>query len=304
MSESNIHVFGHLELRGGGGEEVDLARTLASHGVASLAPNQVDHERLTLTTTIAVNAQVARTVVVAREPGARLSLAAVDGPVAGTEAEHLRLCARYMLRLDQDLGPFYAMAAADPELSWVVMGAGRMLRGQSVFEDTVKTICTTNCSWAATERMVAGLVARLGATDAQGRRAFPTPTAMAQVGDDFYRTEVRAGYRGRYLRELAERVAGGGLDLEALNDAELSDEDLERRLLDLPGVGPYAAAHIMLTSLGRCGPLVLDSWTLPTWSQLSGREPTRAAIEARFNGFGAFRGLAFWLYLTRSWVPG
>ena len=58
--------------------------------------------------------------------------------------------------------PFYAAAAASPELRWVTPGAGRMTRCQTVFEDVVKTICTTNCTWSATVRMVQGLVAGLG----------------------------------------------------------------------------------------------------------------------------------------------
>ena len=76
------------------------------------------------------------------------------------------------------------------------------------------------------------------------------------------------------------------------------------RLLALPGVGPYAAAHVMLTSLGRYSRLVLDSWTRPTYGKLSGARSALkdATIERRFKRYGEWAGLAFWLYLTRSWV--
>ena len=63
-------------------------------------------------------------------------------------------------------------------------GAGRMLRSPTVFEDLVKTICTTNCTWSATVRMVTALVDELGVA-AFGGRTFPTPAAMAAAGDDF-----------------------------------------------------------------------------------------------------------------------
>ena len=43
-----------LELVGAGGEPVDLRRTLASHGVADLPPNEIDEEAWTLTTTLAL----------------------------------------------------------------------------------------------------------------------------------------------------------------------------------------------------------------------------------------------------------
>jgi 3-methyladenine DNA glycosylase/8-oxoguanine DNA glycosylase len=69
-------------------------------------------------------------------------------------------------------------------------------------------------------------------------------------------------------------------------------------------VGPYAAAHVMLTSLGRYSRLVLDSWTRPTYGKLAGaRRPLKdSTIERRFRRYGDWSGLAFWLYLTRSWV--
>ena len=115
---------------------------------------------------------------------------------------------------------------------------------------------------------------------------------------------MRAGYRGPYLKALAEDVAQGQIDLEQLNDTALPDDEVAARLLALPGVGPYAAAHVMLTSLGRYSRLVLDSWTRPTYRKLVGARRTLkdATIERRFKSYGEWAGLAFWLYLTRSWV--
>src|SRR5437762_12474130 len=112
-----------------------------------------------------------------------------------------------MLRLDDDLQPFYLAMSADPEFMWITSeGAGRLLRSPTVFEDLVKSICTTNCSWALTDKMVTGLVKNLGRECEDGRRNFPTPEAMAEAPSEFYREEVRAGYRAPYFKELAERV--------------------------------------------------------------------------------------------------
>src|SRR5260370_39597849 len=60
---------------------------------------------------------------------------------------------RHILSLDLDLTPFYAVAAEDPDLAWVLTGAGRMVRSPTVFEDVVKTICTTNPSWGGRTRL-------------------------------------------------------------------------------------------------------------------------------------------------------
>ena len=76
-----------------------------------------------------------------------------------------------------------------------LVGAGRMLRGATVFEDVVKTICTTNTAWSGTRRMTAALVDNLG-VEAPGRaHAFPTPEAMAAAPERFYKEVARAGYR-------------------------------------------------------------------------------------------------------------
>jgi len=283
-----------LELKGAGGEPVDLRRTLASHGVADLPPNVIEDEAARLTTTL----QLPRGAATVRVSPARPGIARVEGrgPRAGV-VETMR----HMLRLDADLSAFYALAADDPDLSWTSAGAGRMMRSPTIFEDVVKTICTTNCAWSATVRMTTALVEHLGEEAPDGRRAFPSPSAMAEADDAFYRDVVRAGYRGAYLRSLAASVADGILDLEALNDPELSDDEVAEGLIALPGCGPYATAHMMML-LGRYSRLILDSWTRPTYARLNGRKAADRTIERRFRRYREYAGLAFWLYLTRDWV--
>jgi 3-methyladenine DNA glycosylase/8-oxoguanine DNA glycosylase len=298
-------------LVGPGGEKVDLHRTLASHGGASLPPMRLDGRAPSLDTTLAVAGGRPRRVRVgAGSPGH--GVVTVLGTRPGARARAGILAGvRHILRLDEDLSGFYALAASEPELAWVTEGAGRMLRSATVFEDVVKTVCTTNCAWSATERMVGALVEHLG-EPARGApssgpygRTFPAPAAMAKAGEGFYRDVVRAGYRGRYLRELAQLVAGGAVDLEELGRAspdEPSDEELAARLQAHPRRGPYAAAHIMMM-LGRYSRLILDSWTRPTYARLTGGRPVKdRRIEWRFRRYGRYAGLAFWLFLTRDWV--
>jgi N-glycosylase/DNA lyase len=281
-----------IQLRGAGGEPVDLRRTLHSHGVASLPPHRLDGDTLEVTLALSHGA---RTVTLAP---ARRGHAHVDGDARAVPV------LRKMLRLDDDLSAFYAVAAADEDLRWAAEGAGRMLRSATLFEDVVKTICTTNCAWGGTVRMTTALVAELGAEAPGGGRAFPSPTVMAETDESFYRDVARAGYRGPYLRSLAASVADGTTVLEELEDPELPDDEVAARLLALPGVGPYAAAHVMTTALGRYSRLILDSWTRPTYMRLAGakRKLADKTIERRFKRYGPYAGLAFWLYLTKDWV--
>jgi N-glycosylase/DNA lyase len=298
-------------LVGPSGEPVDFRRTINGHGVTSLPPMQIDEAAHTLCVTLALAERPARTVTISSgRPGIGSIQVHGTGPDE-VEAALILRAVRHILRLDEDLTPFYAVAAADPALAWVTAGAGRMTRCQTVFEDVVKTVCTTNCAWSATVRMINALVSELGEpapnAPAEGwaGRAFPTPAAMAAADDEFYRAVARCGYRGAYLRKLAQAIVDQELDLEALGAAgpeTLSDDDLATRLLALPGVGPYAAAHIM-TMLGRYSRMIFDSWTRPTYAKMVGRDGiTDREIAERFAPYGRYAGLAFWLTITREWL--
>jgi 3-methyladenine DNA glycosylase/8-oxoguanine DNA glycosylase len=293
-----------IPLLGAGGEPVGFTRTLMSHGVADLPPNAIASDGSQLQTVLRADGRAWLIELTSPEP----ALAWVRAPTAEPTAaarEQLLAQVRHMLRLDEDLSAFYAAAAADPALAWVTAGAGRMLRSPTVFEDVIKTLCTTNCAWSGTVRMVSALVGELGAQaeGAPDRRSFPTPAAMAAAAPDFYREVARAGYRGPYMRAIAIEVADGRLDLEALADPERGDQEVAEALLALPGIGPYAVAHVMML-LGRYRRLILDSWTRPTYRRLSGRpRVTDKGIERAFRRYRRFAGLAFWLTLTEGWVP-
>jgi N-glycosylase/DNA lyase len=297
-----LTLVAEIPLVGAGGEPVDFVRTIVSHGVAELPPNRLDFEARALETTLPV-ASSARTVRLTSARG-KLRIDMVAGSAGIRASSGLETTVAHMFRLDEDLSAFYSTVRKDAELAWCAEGAGRMLRAPTVFEDVVKTICTTNTSWSGTRKMTHALVDNLGVKAPGGGRTFPTPEAMAEVDEGFYREVVRSGYRGPYFMQLATDVAEGTIDLEALHDPDLPDDEAAARLLALPGVGPYAAAHVMLTSLGRYSRLVLDSWTRPTYYKLSGARSAvkDATIERRFKRYGDWAGLAFWLYLTRGWV--
>lgn len=298
-------------LVGAGGEPVDLVRTLNSHGFVDLPPMRPAADYRSLEITLPTGRGRPRTVRIHAGRDGHGAMTVLGPAISASTASRLSATVRHVLRLDADLSAFYTIAAEDPDLSWVVTGAGRMVQSPTVFEDVVKTVCTTNCTWSATRRMVDAIVEHLGeaapGAPAEGPfgRAFPTPERMAEAGEGFYRDVARAGYRGAYLIAIARSVAEGGTDLERFSRAstdELPDEEMEAELLALPGVGPYAAAHIMMT-VGRYHRLILDSWTRPTYAKKVGRKAVKdAAIERRFRHYGTYAGLAFWLLLTRDWV--
>jgi 3-methyladenine DNA glycosylase/8-oxoguanine DNA glycosylase len=126
-----------LPLRGAAGEPVDFLRTIASHGVAELPPNDLSLEEHTLVTTLPVGAS-ARTVRIT-SVGRKLRLELAAGSAGARARDTLSAAVSHMFRLDEDLSGFYAVVVEDEELDWCALGAGRMLRAPTVFEDVVKT---------------------------------------------------------------------------------------------------------------------------------------------------------------------
>lgn len=166
----------------------------------------------------------------------------------------------------------------------------------------MKLLFTTNCSWAATRKMTANLVAALGEEAPSGQRAFPTPEACAEQDGSFYREVVRAGYRAEACVALARAFAEGGLSDERLRARDVATDELRSRLLALRGFGPYAAGQALRLA-GHYDDLALDSWCRGKLARLQGRRrpPKDAAIERAYRLFGSYRGLALWMDLTSDW---
>lgn len=226
----------------------------------------------------------------------------VEGSSIKDHADEILQAVRHILRLDDDFDDFYRSVDKDETLEWAGrMNAGRLLRSHTVFEDLVKTMCTTNCSWALTKNMTTNLVRMLGEPAADGKHAFPTPRALAGVPEEFFRKEIRAGYRSPYFVELTEAVAGGKLNPEEWLVSELPTVELKKEIKKVKGIGDYAAENL-LKLLGRYDGLALDSWLRAGFYKKHNREKACAdkKIEKHYRKFGKWKGLAMWCDMTRE----
>ncbi|PYS45309.1 MAG: Fe-S cluster assembly protein HesB [Acidobacteria bacterium] len=282
--------------------DFNFRRTVMSHGWCALLPFEFDKTTWTL---IRVLDAGEATPVTVRITSAKRALAIeLSRRLKKASVENVIRDVRHMFRLDDDLQVFYKSVSAEAEFAWIAdEGAGRLLRSPTVFEDLVKMICTTNCSWALTEKMVAGLVNKLGKVSDDGRKSFPSAAAMARRPVGFFRDKIRSGYRAPYLKELAQRVARGSLEVESWLTSDLPVAELLKEMKSVKGVGNYAAENL-LKLLGRYDGLALDSWTRAQFARV--RNQDRAANDKKISRFyarfGSWRGLVLWCDMTRHWL--
>lgn len=281
-------------------EDFNFKRTILSHGWCELPPFEIDEEKWILSTVVA--ADRAFTVEIFFEDGLKVKVTS-GKPGKKVEAKIISDI-NHILRLDDDFSDFYKSLRAEKEFSWIAKEkSGRILRSATVFEDLVKSICTTNCSWSLTKKMVTNLVEKLGEPAENGKHLFPTAEAMANMPAKFYQEEIRAGYRGPYLKELAERAVKGELNLQSWLNSGLTTDELKKEMKKIKGVGDYAAENL-LKLVGRYDGLALDSWLRSRFYEKyrDGVPCDDKEIYSHYERYGKWRGLFIWLEMTKKWV--
>lgn len=278
-------------------------QTVNSHGWSALLPFVWDGETSVLSRVFYTHGHSAAVNVSLGRDGAHINIKCGDKLNKKSREKIVREVG-HVLRFDDDLSDFYRMAKSDKALSWIAgHKAGRIMRSPTVFEDLVKTICTTNCSWAMTKIMTRNLVEKLGAKTSCGRNAFPTPEAMANKKTEFYTAQIKAGYRASYLKELAQKVADGKFDPESWLTTDLPTDELKKEMKQVKGVGDYAADNL-LKLVGRYDGLALDSFLRAEFykTHREGSKCSDKEIEKHYERFGKWRGLVIWCDMTKEHI--
>jgi 3-methyladenine DNA glycosylase/8-oxoguanine DNA glycosylase len=201
------------------------------------------------------------------------------------------------------LAPFYAAAADDPVLSASIehnFGA-KGKSAFSMFDAVIDVICAQNTAFRRLYTMRANLAAAFGEPLVTAERVYhasPTPAQLAVAPVEAIRA-CGVGYRDRYIKGIAQAVAGG-VDLEPLRGMPRSEARAE--LMKLPGVGPYTADLGLIIGARRQETLFIDVFmraVLRTF-YFDG-EPVSDATLARFaeERWGPYQGYA-WLYLSTN----
>ncbi len=135
-------------------------------------------------------------------------------------------------------------------------GEGIRILKQDPWEMLISFIISQRKSIPAIRTSIERLCEHFGEKK-DGFWAFPTPEAIMKADTETL-SACGLGYRLEYVRDAAEKVKYGQLDLEGIR--ALSDEDMLAALKTVKGVGDKVANCIMLFAYGRTGRVPVDVW--------------------------------------------
>ena len=266
--------------------DYDLPRDVCSYGYFLLAPNVWDLDALTMTRTLGLDDGTA-TIVLSQPDGRGGPVRAISDRALSRkeQSEAKRLIARMLNLHDDGLKAFHTL---DPR--WKKSGRGRLFRSPTLFEDMVKTITSCNVTWPSTVNMNRRLCEVINP-------GFPTPGQMARRRPQSLRSRCGVGYRDVRLVELGKMFHRGEIDEAWLADPDSDDQAVFKKLLELPGVGPYAASNIMML-LGRYSRLAIDSESIRHGKDVLGFKGTERQIakklEKHYEPFGRHKFRSYW----------
>ncbi len=231
------------------------------------------------------------------KPGTALTCV-FDRVLTGGERKEVKAQIARMLRLDEDAAHVAAFHEVDPR--WESSGRARLFRSPSFFEDVLKTVTSCNVTWPGTLSMNRRLCEVVGKGG-----GFPEARVLARQRPALLRSRCRVGYRDARIIELARLFVAdkkGGVDIEWFEDPATSDDEIHKALIDLPGIGPYAAANIMQL-LGRYSRLPLDTESVRHGRAVLGFKGSSAQVMKRVHAhFAPFGENAFRSYWFEMWV--
>ena len=295
-----------------------LSQAICSYGYFCLAPNRwvpgkSDDEGYLvrpLTYKTSDNESSTALVAVGQDTNTKSVVLAInfgdmgDGNIKFREKQHEQLTVQIerMIRLDTSLEGFHEVY---PEAR--KRGFGRLYRSPTIFEDMVKTITNCNMKWGGTVEMNAKLCRNVGSDG-----AFPTPEEIYAVGPDFLKEHCRVGYRGKYIWNLAKSIVEGQLDLTrdlgstASGECLKSRDDVQKELLKLSGIGPFAANNI-LQLMGYFDSHPYDTETVRLWKEEFGapKSATKTEIfklaKAHYSDYAPYEFTAYWYDLWKNY---
>jgi N-glycosylase/DNA lyase len=219
-------------------------------------------------------------------------------PMTSHEKLSIKGSLETLIGADQDLTDFYRMAKKDDILQHAVKDLYGMHDTQTayLFNSVVLSICLQMAKLDRSEKMMASINRSYGTRvefDDKEILVEPAAESIEKLKPREFAKRCNLGYRAKYIVGSANMIAHGFPDTLQIMSMPL--DDAKEKLMELPGVGDYAADII-----NPHGGFPIDAWSVDVFGRLFfGKEPdnAREAIEAvKKEGmcrWGGFAWMAF-----------
>jgi len=178
----------------------------------------------------------------------------------------LRATLTVSLGADQDLNYFYAFAMKDEILKHTVESLYGMHDTQAVtlFNSVILSICLQMARLKRSEEMMDAINRKYGETIRFDKRQVvlqPTAERISRLDPKVLAKECKLGYRAKYIVGAAKMIVAGFPTIQEI--MEMPPEKAKEKLIELPGVGDYAA-DIINPHAG----FPIDAWSVDVFGLL------------------------------------
>lgn len=231
-----------------------------------------------------------------------------EAPCSEMAVDEMQRTIHHWLALDSDMPPFYAAVQHDaPMMETVTRLRGlHILRTDTLFEALMVTIIEQQIALSAAQKAERWLLHTYGERlhhNGHDYYAFPTPETLAALTVEALTPLKITFIRMGRMIAIAQAIADGRLDLEALR--QQPPEVVYQALIALNGIGHWTAAWTMIRALGvflyvGSADVALRAAVNHYWRGERGRA-SRADTDAHFASYGDYAGLAS-VYTLMRWA--
>ncbi len=214
------------------------------------------------------------------------------------ERKQLLKTSSWMLSLEEDISPFYAMAKHDSLVSNLTedLCGMRMTRNPDLFSRLILAVTLQMAPIKRSDQMMDLLITEYGERvrfDGKEIPYWPSAETIAKAHVSELRQKCKLGYRAKVLKGIAKALTGGfpsPMELDAM-----PPEKAKTKLMELKGIGEYSADIVSLP-VG----FALDIWSAKIFSLLlhrvkpeSPRDEIPGLKKAAEERWGKWRGYVF-----------
>jgi len=228
-------------------------------------------------------------------------------PRAMAEVEAAVRYVREWLDLDTDLSPFYHSAQGDPLLSELIREfAGLRIIGlPDLFEAMCWAVMGQQVNVAFAYAIKKQFVEAFGTYEEWNGRClwlFPKPDVIAQLSVDSLKAVQLTSRKAECVIDIAQRAANGTLSKERLL-SPANEQEIEQRLVNIRGVGPWTAHYVMMRCLRIPTALPAGDVALQNALKLLLRCPNKPTPDEVRHLFKAWSGFeAYTVFYLWKWI--